>query len=367
MPGLRLLLHELDAVPLARPGDDRRRLLACRGVGQLVERLLERGDVVPVDLLDPPAEGLEPLAERLDVHRQRGRAGPGEPVGVHDGDQVAQLVVRRGHRGLPHLPFLQLAVAGQHERPVVPAGQPSGQRHPGADAEVVPEGAGGEVDAGSELHVRVVVERRADLAELLEQRLVVEAEVGEDGPEPGRHVALAEQEPVPVGPARLAGAQPQRVVIQRRDDLRAGEGGGIVAEPRLRDQVDRLQPDPVRSPGELGIGSRPPALQDDVFWHEVSLDSAQLVDNMRCDQRRWHLSCARAQHRSRTRQVTSDRRITVRQADDYVLGRQDCRAATAGSAIVTEAIRELAGQAVDMLAGRDQLCTTAAWSHQTPV
>src|ERR1700729_347680 len=76
VPGLRLLLHELDAVPLARPGDDRRRLLACRGVGQLVERLLERGDVVPVNLLDPPAEGLEPLAERFDVHRQRGRAGP---------------------------------------------------------------------------------------------------------------------------------------------------------------------------------------------------------------------------------------------------------------------------------------------------
>src|SRR3984885_9295671 len=47
----------------------------------------------------------------------------------------------------------------------------------------------------------------------------------------------------------------------------------------------------------------------------------------------------------------------VRQADDYVLGRQDCRAATAGQTIVIEAIRELAGQAVDMLAGRDQLCT----------
>src|SRR5580704_18384632 len=57
----------------------------------------------------------------------------------------------------------------------------------------------------------------------------------------------------------------------------------------------------------------------------------------------------------------------VRRADNYVLGRQDCRAATAGQTIVIEAIRELAGQAVDMLAGRDQLCTTAAWSHQTPV
>ena len=84
------------------------------------------------------------------------------------------------------------------------------------------------------------------LPNCLSQSLRVEAEVGEDRPQPGGHVALAEQEPVPVRPARLAGPQPQRVVVQGRDELRGGEGGRVVAEAGLRDQVDRLQPDPVR-------------------------------------------------------------------------------------------------------------------------
>jgi hypothetical protein len=62
-----------------------------------------------------------------------------------------------------------------------------------------------------------------------------------------------------------------------------------------------------------------------------------------------------------------DPAIHVRQADDYVLGRQDCRAGTAGQTIVIEAIRELAGQAVDMLAGEINSVPSATWSHQTPV
>src|ERR1700722_13901432 len=68
VPGLRLLLHELDAVALPRPRDDRHRLLARR-VRQLVERPQQGGRVVAVDLADGPAEGLKALAERLDVHR----------------------------------------------------------------------------------------------------------------------------------------------------------------------------------------------------------------------------------------------------------------------------------------------------------
>src|SRR5580700_278774 len=49
VPGLRLLLHELDAVALPRPRDDRHRLLAS-GVWQLVERLQQGRRVVAVDL-----------------------------------------------------------------------------------------------------------------------------------------------------------------------------------------------------------------------------------------------------------------------------------------------------------------------------
>src|ERR1700722_2999876 len=158
VPGLRLLLHELDAVALPGPRDDHHGFMAP-WIRQLVERPQQGGRVVAVDLPHRPAEGLEALAERLDVHRLRRGPGAGEAVRVHDRDQVAQLVVRGGHRGLPDLALLQLAVAGEHERPVVAAGEPGRERHPGADRQVVPERPGGEVDAGRQLHVRVVVQR----------------------------------------------------------------------------------------------------------------------------------------------------------------------------------------------------------------
>jgi hypothetical protein len=57
-----------------------------------------------------------------------------------------------------------------------------------------------------------------------------------------------------------------------------------MAEAGLRDQVDRLQPYPVRPAEQLGVGERAPALQGDVIWHDASLNSAQLVDNMAL----WH-------------------------------------------------------------------------------
>jgi hypothetical protein len=58
-----------------------------------------------------------------------------------------------------------------------------------------------------------------------------------------------------------------------------------VTKAGLRDQVDRLQPNPVRPAEETGVGERPPALQGDVIRHDASLNSAQLVDNMPRDQR----------------------------------------------------------------------------------
>src|ERR1700758_5470168 len=67
VPGLRLLLHEVDALSLARPGDDRHGLLTG-GIGQFVEGSLEGRRVVAVDLAHRPAEGLEARGERLDVH-----------------------------------------------------------------------------------------------------------------------------------------------------------------------------------------------------------------------------------------------------------------------------------------------------------
>src|SRR6201998_1725723 len=67
VPGLRLLLHEIDALSLARPRDDRHGLLTG-GVREFVKGLLVGGRVVAVDLAHRPAERLEARGERLDVH-----------------------------------------------------------------------------------------------------------------------------------------------------------------------------------------------------------------------------------------------------------------------------------------------------------
>src|ERR1700759_36187 len=67
VPGLRLLLHEIDAVSLARPRDDRDGLLTG-GIREFVKGLLEGRRVMSVDLAHRPAEGLEARGKRLDVH-----------------------------------------------------------------------------------------------------------------------------------------------------------------------------------------------------------------------------------------------------------------------------------------------------------
>jgi hypothetical protein len=77
-----------------------------------------------------------------------------------------------------------------------------------------------------------------------------------------------------------------------------------VAEPGLRDQVHCLAPDPVRPAQQFGIGDRSAAFQGDrVFWHEVSVNSGDLVDNMPAAERRRVWLCPRTTPRSTDRHL----------------------------------------------------------------
>src|SRR5215475_2043866 len=98
----------------------------------------------------------------------------------------------------------------------------------------------------------MVVERRSDLSELLQQLGGVVAEVGEHRPQAGGDVALAEQEPVAVRPLWLLRPQSQRVVIECREYLGARERARVVPDAGLLDEIDGPQADPVRAPGQLG-------------------------------------------------------------------------------------------------------------------
>ena len=82
---------------------------------------------------------------------------------------------------------------------------------PDADRQAVAERSRAEVGAGDLAHVRVIAERAVQARVVVEERLREEADVGEDRIQADRGVALAEDEAVAVGPARLV-----RPVLQAR-------------------------------------------------------------------------------------------------------------------------------------------------------
>src|SRR5689334_18178156 len=70
---------------------------------------------------------------------------------------------------------------------------------------------------------------------------------------------LAHEEAVALWPARLAAAKAHRIVVKDREDLRTGEGRGVVADLGDGDQAHRLGPHeqgPLLEPGDLLRGER---------------------------------------------------------------------------------------------------------------
>ena len=75
------------------------------------------------------------------------------PVAIHDGAHVRQPVVSRGHRGLPHLTFLQFAVTQDHVEVEAPPIQPRAQRHAVGEGQPLAQRAGMGLDAGCSVRV----------------------------------------------------------------------------------------------------------------------------------------------------------------------------------------------------------------------
>ena len=125
--GHRRTFHEGDALPLHGVGDDH--LGQVLHIVQCAERFLERSDVVAIAADDVPPERAE---LRLDVPEIADVAHPGvglNLVVIDDGDDLAQASIRGRRQRLPELPFLQLAVAGEHKDAAFGAGKAVGQHH----------------------------------------------------------------------------------------------------------------------------------------------------------------------------------------------------------------------------------------------
>ena len=101
-----------------------------------------------VHFLHAPAKRLEPVAVHVDVMAECGGLALAEAVGVHDGDQIIQLVHPGQRSGFPDSAFGDFTVAHEHVGVVIQLVLAGGQRHARAHPETLTKRAGGHVGKG---------------------------------------------------------------------------------------------------------------------------------------------------------------------------------------------------------------------------
>jgi hypothetical protein len=205
---------------------------------------------VAVHLEDAPPEG-GPLGDELarDLRRDapvRPVAGPAvllKPVVVDDDDEIVEGVARRGHRRLPDLTLLALAVAEHHVGPDVVAREACAQGHAHAGRDAHAQRPGGHVQPGQAGHVGMALEpgvRGVEGGQLLDREVAPQRHRGIQA---DRRMALAEDEPVAVRPGRLVGADAHDVEVEGGQHVGGGEGTAEMAGSCVVDGLDDLEPD----------------------------------------------------------------------------------------------------------------------------
>ena len=125
--------------------EDHRRPLVR--LGRLGKRIVERREIVPVDLEHARAKGVRAACVGAQIPAQFGRPALTEPVDVDDRNEVRQLIVARFVQRLPHRAFRHLAVAAQHPHSKRQAVEVlAGQRDPHPVGQSLPERSGRDVD-----------------------------------------------------------------------------------------------------------------------------------------------------------------------------------------------------------------------------
>ena len=218
---LPAVLHEADPFALDGLTDDHGGavVMLLRGL----QRLEDGGEAVAVDFQGVPVEGAPLVQHRLQAHDLVDDAAQLDVVVVHEHAEVVELESGRGHGRLPYLPGLALAVADDAIGAVVPGAGLARKRHPQGHRQSLSQGAGGGLDVGEAVAVRVSLNPAVELAQaqqLLPRKI---AGPGQGGVH-GRHaVALGQDEAVPVRPIRLVRPVTHLVEVQRRDDFGAGQ------------------------------------------------------------------------------------------------------------------------------------------------
>jgi hypothetical protein len=221
---LGLTLHERDALAYHGASDDRARLLPI-GHGAR-DRLVERPEIVPVRLDDPPTIGGEVVAD-AHGHDVARAAGYLDAVEVHYGREIVEAVLHGEAAGLGNLTLVLLAVRHRHERAPTAAGETRGESHADTRGEPLAEVPGRPFDAGNGAF-DVALERTSRLPEVGHGVLELEEPgIRERDVDSGRRVPVAHDDAVASGPRRLLGTKP-REVVEQEVDLHRGQGAARV-------------------------------------------------------------------------------------------------------------------------------------------
>ena len=210
------------------------------------EGLLQRGEVMPVDLRDREAEADQLVGQRFERNQGLGRDVGLKSVPVDDQDQVVQTLGRRHQRRFPDGAFVELAVADHHEHPGGSAGdlRIEGDAHP--HRQQVPQRSGMELDPGDRpvgVPVEVIVGRQV-IRQACRREV---AQLGQRSVEGGDVVPLGEKEVVARGILAAGGRGAQDVRVEIDQEVRTGERGPQEASP-AGGHSDRVRAHP---PGDL--------------------------------------------------------------------------------------------------------------------
>ena len=196
-----------------------------------------------------------------------GRAVVGDAVVVPEQDQLAQAQVPGQRDHLLADALLQAAVADEGVGAVVDdAGAEArvqvglGHRHAEGVGDALAQRAGGHLDAGGGVELRMTFAARAEVAEgahLLDADALVAAEV-QQRIQQHRAVAVGQHDAVAVGPGRIGGIELQVPRVQRRRDLGHAERHALVAFAGAHDGVDGEKADGVGQPRRRGFGHDEP-------------------------------------------------------------------------------------------------------------
>ena len=214
--------------------------------------LLQRGNVVPVRLRSRASRSCATCPPEVPDPDVLDEAVELDPVVIHDGHDVVELVGTAEHGRFPDLAFLNFAVAQHHVGARRALVQPRGEPHADGQRQSLAQRSGGGFERRQEAHIRMALVNRTELAQRVELVLGTIAAFRHHRVQDRAAVPFGKNEAVAIRPLGVGGIVPHHVEEQRDDDFGAESDPPGMAGFRLGDHLDHLAPHLLGNGRKLG-------------------------------------------------------------------------------------------------------------------